>query len=58
MNDWIKLGAYNWSDWSHYQRMNFLRSYRLGIIEEKKREKRKQASKEYLFEKWLKEGKQ
>ena len=57
MNDWIMCAAYNWPDWSHYQRMNFLRSLRLSIIEEKNREEREQARREYLFEKWLKEGK-
>ena len=53
MNDWIKLAAYNWSNWSHYQRMNFLRSYRLAIIKEKNREERKQALKEYFLEQWI-----
>ena len=57
MNDWIMLAYYNWPNWSHLQRMNFLRSLRLSIIEEKNREKREQARREYLLEKWLKEGK-
>ena len=55
MNDWIMCAAYNWPDWSHYQRMNFLRSYRLSIIEEKKREQRKHALKEYFLEQWIKQ---
>ena len=50
MNDWMMCAAYNWSNWSHYQRMNFLRSLRLHIIAEKKREAREQAFKEFLFE--------
>ena len=57
MNDWIMLAYYNWPNWSHLQRMNFLRSLRLSIIEEKNREEREQARREYLLEKWLKEGK-
>ena len=57
MNDWIMCAAYNWNNWSHYQRMNFLRSLRLNIIAEKKQEEREQALKEFLFEQWLKEGK-
>ena len=57
MNDFMDCAAYNWINWSHYQRMNFLRSLRLSIIAEKNREEREQARKEYLFEKWLKEGK-
>ena len=57
MNDFIDCAYYNWPNWSHLQRMNFLRSLRLHIIAEKKLEKREQARKEYLFEKWLKEGK-
>ena len=56
MNDWIMLAYYNWPNWSHLQRMNFLRSLRLSIIEEKKQEKRKQALKEFLFEQWLKQN--
>ena len=57
MNDWMKLAYYNWSNWSHLQRMNFLRSYRLHIIAEKNREEREQARKEFFIEQWLKEGK-
>ena len=56
MDDFVKVAELNWLDWSHYQRMNFLRSLRLSIIEEKKREKRKQALKEFLFEQWLKQN--
>ena len=56
MNDLIMLAYYNWPNWSHLQRMNFLRSLRLSIIEEKKREERKQALKEFLFEQWLKQN--
>ena len=54
---WMECAAYNWLDWSHLQRMNFLRSLRLHIIAEKYREEREQALKEYFFEQWLKEGK-
>jgi len=55
MNEWMMCAAYNWSNWSHYQRMNFLRSLRLHIIAEKKREEREQAFKEFLFEQWFKQ---
>ena len=57
MNDFMDCAAYNWINWSHLQRMNFLRSLRLHIIAEKNREKREQALKEYFLEQWLKEGK-
>ena len=57
MNEWIMCAYHNWPNWSHLQRMNFLRSLRLSIIAEKNREEREQARREYLFEKWLKEGK-
>ena len=56
-NEIIMCAHYNWPNWSHLQRMNFLRSLRLHIIAEKNREEREQARREYLFEKWLKEGK-
>ncbi len=57
MNEWIMCAAYNWSNWSHYQRMNFLRSLRLSVIAEKNREEREQARRKYFLEQWLKEGK-
>ena len=46
MNDFMDCAAYNWPNWSHLQRMDFLRSLRLHIIAEKKREEREQAFKE------------
>jgi len=57
MNDFMECAAYNWPNWSHLQRMEFLRSLRLHLIAERKREERKQALKEYFLEQWLKEGK-
>ena len=57
MDDFVRVAELNWLDWSHYQRMNFLRSLRLSIIAEKNREEREQARRKYLFEKWLKDGK-
>ena len=57
MNDFMECAAYNWPNWSHLQRMEFLRSLRLHLIAERKREERKQALKKYFLEQWLKEGK-
>jgi len=56
MYDFVRVAEANWQDMTHFARMNFLRSLRLHIIEEKKREERKQAFKEFLFEQWLKEN--
>ena len=55
MNDFMECAAYNWPNWSHLQRMEFLRSLRLHLIAEKKREEREQAFKEFLFEQWFKQ---
>ena len=55
MDDFVRLAETNWQNMTHFARMNFLRSLRLHIIAEKKREKRKQELKEYFLEQWLKE---
>ena len=55
MDDFVRVAEANWQDMTHFARMNFLRSLRLHIIAEKKREKRKQELKEYFLEQWLKE---
>ena len=57
MDDFVRVAETNWQNMTHFARMNFLRSLRLHIIAEKKREEREQAFKEFLFEQWLKEGK-
>ena len=56
IEDFLKVAAANWQDMTHYQRIEFYRSLRLFIIEEKKREGRKHALRAYLFEKWLNEN--
>ena len=55
MDDFVRVAEANWQNMTHFARMNFLRSLRLHIIAEKKREERKQALKEYFLEQWLKE---
>ena len=56
MEDFVRIAEANWQDMTHFARMNFLRSLRLHIIAEKKREEREQALKEYFLEQWLKEN--
>ena len=41
MNEIIMCAHYNWPNWAHLQRMNFLRSLRLHLIELKNQEERK-----------------
>ena len=55
MDDFVRVAETNWQNMTHFARMNFLRSLRLYIIAEKKREERKQALKEYFLDQWLKE---